>query len=78
MVEMDNMIMDRMGTHDQISDVLGINLGISMPRAFSTERTEASAWTDVQTPQKRWVNSHASLRVTALENYFKTAPHLAR
>ena len=36
-------------------------LGISMPSAFSTERTEASAWTDVQTPQKRWVNIHASL-----------------
>jgi hypothetical protein len=34
--------------------------GISMPSAFSTERTEASAWTDVQTPQKRWTNSHAS------------------
>jgi hypothetical protein len=24
MVEMNDMIMDRMGTHDQISDVLGI------------------------------------------------------
>ena len=32
-----------------------------MPSAFSTVRTETSAWTVVQTPQKRWVNIHASL-----------------
>ena len=31
-----------------------------MLRAFSTARTEAMACTVVQTPQKRWVNSHAS------------------
>src|SRR5512135_2162487 len=34
--------------------------GISRPRAFSTARTEAMACTVVQTPQMRWVNSHAS------------------
>src|SRR5271166_3850899 len=34
--------------------------GISRPRAFSTARTEAMACTDVQTPQMRWANSHAS------------------
>src|SRR5208282_3007591 len=34
--------------------------GISRPMAFSTARTEAMACTDVQTPQMRWVNSHAS------------------
>ena len=35
-------------------------IGISMPSAFSTARTEAIAWTVVHTPQKRWVKSHAS------------------
>src|SRR5512145_2621701 len=34
--------------------------GISRPSAFSTERTEASAWTVVQTPQNRCVNAQAS------------------
>src|SRR5208337_457784 len=34
--------------------------GISRPMAFSTARTEAMACTVVQTPQMRWVNSHAS------------------
>src|SRR5512137_1094925 len=34
--------------------------GISSPSAFSTERTEASAWTVVQTPQNRCVNAQAS------------------
>ena len=34
--------------------------GISSPRAFSTARTEAMAWTVVHTPQMRWVNRYAS------------------
>ena len=34
--------------------------GTSRPSAFSTVLTDAIAWTVVQTPQKRWVKSHAS------------------
>src|SRR5512140_180371 len=34
--------------------------GISRPSALSTDRTEAMACTVVQTPQMRWVNTHAS------------------
>ena len=34
--------------------------GITMPSASSTERTEASAWTVVQTPQVRSAKAHAS------------------
>src|SRR4029453_2307007 len=34
--------------------------GTSSCSAFSTARTDAIACTVVQTPQKRWVNSHAS------------------
>ncbi len=35
-------------------------IGISMPRAFSTARTEAMACTVVHTPQKRCVKNQAS------------------
>lgn len=34
--------------------------GIVIPSAFSTARTEVSAWVPVQTPQLRSVNAHAS------------------
>jgi len=34
--------------------------GGTAPTASSTARTEASAWTVVQTPQMRCANSHAS------------------
>ncbi len=34
--------------------------GISSPSAFSTVRTDAIAWTVVQTPQKRCVKIQAS------------------
>ena len=34
--------------------------GGTAPSAFSTARTEAIAWTVVQTPQMRWVNAQAS------------------
>ena len=34
--------------------------GISMPSACSTQRTEASACTPVQTPQMRCTKAHAS------------------
>ena len=34
--------------------------GILIPRASSTARMEAKAWTVVQTPQARWAKAQAS------------------
>ena len=34
--------------------------GMRRPSAFSTDRTDASAWTVVQTPHARWAKTHAS------------------
>ena len=46
-----------------------------MPSASSTERTLASAWTVVQTPQTRSVMAQASRGIAAHENLLQAAHH---
>ena len=42
-------------------------------KALSRQRTEAVAWAVGQTPQMRWVNCDASLRVATVQKDFKSA-----
>ena len=52
--------------------------GTWMPRAFSTHRTEASAWTVVHTPQMRSQKAQASRGSRPCRMTSSAAPHGAR
>ena len=60
MVEVDDMIVHTMCAVMIRFLIYWAFRGISRFSAFSTDLTEASAWTDVQTPQMRWVKSQTS------------------
>ena len=51
--------------------------GISSFSASSTARTDAMAWTVVQTPQKRCVKIQASRGIAAQQDGLDAAPHAA-